>query len=58
MKMEQIHEPAPVSLEEPQAVSLFVGLMPWVFVVILQKRMGKEKFLGIKQSNKNLASSN
>jgi membrane protease YdiL (CAAX protease family) len=45
-------------LEEPQAASLFVGLMPWVVVVILQKRMGKEKFLGIEQSNKGLVSSN
>lgn len=33
-------------LTEPQAVGLFVGLMPWVIVVILQKRLGKGQFPG------------
>jgi membrane protease YdiL (CAAX protease family) len=33
-------------LAEPQAVALFIGLMPWVIVVFLQKRLGKELFPG------------
>lgn len=33
-------------LIEPQSVGLFVALMPWVVVIFLQKRLGKEQFLG------------
>ena len=33
-------------LAEPQAVTLFVALMPWAVVVFLQKRLGKDKFPG------------
>jgi len=36
-------------LTEPQIVTLFLALMPWAVVVFLQKRLGKENFLGIKE---------
>ena len=34
-------------LVEPQAAGLFIALMPWAIVIFLQKRLGKENFLGI-----------
>ena len=34
-------------LVEPQAAGLFIALMPWAIVVVMQKRLGKERFLGI-----------
>jgi hypothetical protein len=38
-------------LVAPQAAGLFIALMPWAIVVFMQKRLGKENFLGI-QSEK------
>ena len=37
-------------LAEPQAATLLVALMPWAVVLILQKRLGKERFPGKPQS--------
>lgn len=34
-------------LAEPQAVSIFMALMPWAIVVLMQKRLGKEQFPGM-----------
>ena len=31
-------------LVEPQAVSLWIGLMPWAVVIFLQKKLRKDKF--------------
>jgi len=36
-------------LAEPQAVTLFVALMPWAVVVFMQKRFGREYFPGAPQ---------
>ena len=33
-------------LAAPQAAGLAIALMPWAVVVILQKRLGKDKFHG------------
>jgi len=34
-------------LVEPQAAGLAIALMPWAVVIFMQKRLGKENFLGI-----------
>jgi membrane protease YdiL (CAAX protease family) len=36
-------------LDQPQAVTILVALMPWAIVVFMQKRMGKDQFPGISQ---------
>jgi membrane protease YdiL (CAAX protease family) len=33
-------------LVAPQAAGLAIALMPWVIVVVMQKRLGKENFPG------------
>ena len=37
-------------LADPQAVGLLPALMPWVFVIFFQKRLGKENFPGTPQA--------
>jgi len=36
----------PTFLKNPQSATLLVALMPWLLVVILQKKLGKEQFPG------------
>jgi uncharacterized protein len=33
-------------LKTPQAITVFIGLMPWVIVFILEKKLGKDQFPG------------
>ena len=37
----------PTFLQTPEASTLIIALMPWAFVIVLPKILGKERFLGI-----------
>ena len=36
-------------IKDPQVITIFVALMPWAVVLFMQKRLGKEWFLGLDQ---------